>query len=179
MKLVFIYGAPATGKLTIGRELAAQTGYKLHHNHMAVDLGLALFNYEDPNLVLLCGQIDMCVFKIAAAARLAGLVFTFAYSGPTSDPFIQEVIKTFDSDLYFVHLSCDVAELRRRVKSEDRRKYRKVTDPDILMGTLEGIDYTKDIAHYNHLAIGTTDLPPANAARQIADYFGLPYSDCT
>ncbi len=173
MKLVFIYGAPATGKLTIGKELADQTGYKLHHNHMAVDLGLALFSYEDPNLAALTQHVDMCVFEIAAAAKLAGLVFTFAYGGPNSDPFIDKVIKTFDSDLCFVHLSCDVAELRHRVKSKDRRKYRKVTDPDILMRAMEAIDYAKNIAHPNHLSLDTTDLPPAKAARQIADHFGL------
>lgn len=59
MKLIFIYGAPATGKLTVGRELAAQTGYKLHHNHMAVDLGLALFNYDNPEFLRLCQRINL------------------------------------------------------------------------------------------------------------------------
>jgi hypothetical protein len=38
MKLTFIYGLPATGKLTIAVELAAMTGYKLFHNHLVVDL---------------------------------------------------------------------------------------------------------------------------------------------
>ncbi len=37
MKLVFIYGPPASGKLTVARELAALTGYKLFHNHLVVE----------------------------------------------------------------------------------------------------------------------------------------------
>jgi len=37
MKLVFIYGPPASGKLTVARELATLTGYRLFHNHLIVD----------------------------------------------------------------------------------------------------------------------------------------------
>ena len=32
VKLVYIYGAPATGKLTTGKELEARTGYELHRD---------------------------------------------------------------------------------------------------------------------------------------------------
>lgn len=38
MKLVFIYGMPAAGKLTVAKELAGLSGYKLFHNHQVVDL---------------------------------------------------------------------------------------------------------------------------------------------
>lgn len=37
MKLLFIYGPPASGKLTVAREPAALTGYRLFHNHLVVD----------------------------------------------------------------------------------------------------------------------------------------------
>ena len=37
MKLVFIWGPAASGKLTIARVLAAQTGITLFHNHLVVD----------------------------------------------------------------------------------------------------------------------------------------------
>jgi len=33
MRLVFIYGMPATGKLTVAKELVDITGYALFHNH--------------------------------------------------------------------------------------------------------------------------------------------------
>ncbi len=36
MRLVFIYGPPGVGKLTVARELAALTGFKLFHNHLTV-----------------------------------------------------------------------------------------------------------------------------------------------
>ena len=43
MRLIFIYGLPAVGKLTVAKELAAKTGYKLFHNHLVVDLLISTF----------------------------------------------------------------------------------------------------------------------------------------
>ena len=37
MKLVFIYGGAASGKLTVARELVNLTGLALFHNHLIVD----------------------------------------------------------------------------------------------------------------------------------------------
>ena len=49
MKLIFLYGAPGTGKLTVARELAALTGYRLFHNHLTVDLAKAIFDFGTPD----------------------------------------------------------------------------------------------------------------------------------
>ncbi len=38
MQLVYLYGPPGVGKLTVARELVALTGFKLFHNHLAVNL---------------------------------------------------------------------------------------------------------------------------------------------
>ncbi|WP_256114171.1 hypothetical protein [Vibrio campbellii] len=44
MKVVWIHGAPAAGKLTVAKELNEQFGFKLIHNHLAVDLSLAIYD---------------------------------------------------------------------------------------------------------------------------------------
>ena len=38
MKLIFLHGLPGVGKLTVAREFAKLTGFKVFHNHLAVDL---------------------------------------------------------------------------------------------------------------------------------------------
>jgi len=38
MRLVYLYGPPGVGKLTVARELVALTGLKLLHNHLTVNL---------------------------------------------------------------------------------------------------------------------------------------------
>ena len=50
MQLVFIHGAPAVGKLTVARELAALTGFRLFHNHLTVDLAGSVFSASFPAL---------------------------------------------------------------------------------------------------------------------------------
>ena len=45
MRLIFIYGMPATGKLTVARELARITGFNVFHNHLVVDLLLSIFEF--------------------------------------------------------------------------------------------------------------------------------------
>lgn len=170
MKLIFLYGAPATGKLTVARELAAITGYRLHHNHVAIDLALALFEFDDPNFLMLCQRVNLEVFKAAGQSDLPGLIFTFTYGGPSDDLFIDEVIAQLKNDVYFVHLSCEVDELERRVVAESRKEHRKVTDPAILLRAMGLIDYAKDIRHTQHLRIDTTHVPPREAAVKIVEF---------
>lgn len=47
MKLIFIYGSPAVGKLTVAKELSKKIGYPIFHNHLTVDLAKVLFDFED------------------------------------------------------------------------------------------------------------------------------------
>jgi shikimate kinase len=45
MKLIIIYGPEATGKLTIAKELAKATGFRLFHNHVSVDVAKTFFDF--------------------------------------------------------------------------------------------------------------------------------------
>ena len=48
MKLVYIFGPQAVGKMTVGQELAKITGLNLFHNHMTIDLVSNFFPYNSP-----------------------------------------------------------------------------------------------------------------------------------
>ena len=45
MKLVFIYGPPGVGKLTVAKELSNLTGFKLFHNHVSIDFASSVFDF--------------------------------------------------------------------------------------------------------------------------------------
>src|SRR3546814_12818834 len=70
VRLVFIHGAAASGKLTVARELAALTGLPLFHNHLVVDALLAVFPFGSPGFVLLRETMWMDVFRAAAAEEI-------------------------------------------------------------------------------------------------------------
>src|SRR5271155_5032148 len=91
MKLIFIYGLPDSGKLTVGMELAAMTGFRLFHNHLVVDLLLSVFDFGSPAFVELREDIWLSVFDQAYRSQLPGLIFTFAPEGTVRPGFIGEV----------------------------------------------------------------------------------------
>ena len=78
MKLVFLYGPPAVGKLTVARELAALTGYRLFHNHFTVDLLLAVFEFGSASFRRLRESIWLDVLQAACRESVPGVIFTFA-----------------------------------------------------------------------------------------------------
>ena len=130
MKLIFIYGLPATGKLTVAVELAAMTGYKLFHNHLVVDLLLSVFDFGSPPFVELREDIWLSVFEQACRSRLPGLIFTFAPERTVRPGFIDEVksrVAKEGGEVDFVELVCPLAELKRRIDSPSRLAYQKLS----------------------------------------------------
>jgi chloramphenicol 3-O-phosphotransferase len=174
MKVVLLYGAPATGKLTIARALSLITGFGVFHNHLAVDAALAVFEqYDDPRFLRLYHRITLDVLDAIIEAQVAGLIFTYASTGARPDPFIEQLLSRCKDDLCPVHLWCGVDELLRRVQAPERKKYRKVTDPSLLTGALNAIDYSANAEIPNTFAIDTTYVPPLEAARRIVEHFRL------
>jgi hypothetical protein len=130
MRLIFIYGLPATGKLTVAAELAAMTGYKLFHNHLVVDLLLSVFDFGSPPFVELREDIWLSVFEQACRSQLPGLIFTFAPERTVRPGFIREVMSTVSrggGEVDFVELVCPLTELKRRIDSPCRLAYQKLS----------------------------------------------------
>ena len=80
MKLVVIFGPPAVGKMTVGRELAHRTGLKLLHNHMTIELLLQFFDFGSPPFRRLTREFRSRLFEEVAGSELPGLIFTFAWA---------------------------------------------------------------------------------------------------
>ncbi len=46
--LVFLFGPPAVGKMTVGGALSRLTGLPLAHNHLSIEAVLPVFGYGEP-----------------------------------------------------------------------------------------------------------------------------------
>jgi hypothetical protein len=170
MRLIFIYGMPATGKLTVAEELARLTGYKLFHNHLVVDLLLSTFEFGSAPFVRLREEIWLSVFREAAQANVTGLIFTFNPEPTVRAEFVERVVETVEQEggrVDFVELFCPIDELRRRLASESRLKYRKLSSVE-LFDQLEA-QGEFDTAHMPLAAvtIDTCTTAPTEAAEQI------------
>ncbi len=53
MKLLFLFGNAAVGKMTVGQELMKITNLRLFHNHMAIEPVLEIFGTYDPDIIKL------------------------------------------------------------------------------------------------------------------------------
>lgn len=77
MKLIFLHGAVASGKLTTARALARRLGYPVFHNHLTVNLLTTIFPFGSEPFVRLREQIWLSVISDAARTGRS-VIFTFA-----------------------------------------------------------------------------------------------------
>jgi hypothetical protein len=176
VKLIFIYGLPASGKLTVARELAAIIGYKVFHNHLAVDLLLSVFEFGSRGFVELREEIWVSVFDRACRSGLPGLIFTFAPEATVRPEFVARAQKTVaqaGGEVEFVELVCPEAELKLRMDSDSRRGFQKLTSVELFeqlraRGVFDALPMPTA-----KLTIDTSECTPQSAAQEIVRRLGL------
>ena len=115
MNLVIIFGPPAVGKMTVGKELSNLTSLKLFHNHMTIELALNFFNFGDPSFHKLVSSFRSQIFEEVSKSNLKGLIFTYvwAFDLPEDKKYIEQVVNNFKADnVFYVELE---AELEKRL----------------------------------------------------------------
>ena len=180
MRLIFIHGMPGVGKLTVARELAKLTGFRLFHNHLTVDLLLSVFEFGSEQFVELREKIWLDVFSRAAASQLEGLIFTFAFERTVTDGFIKNARHAVESnggEVVFVKLECSPAELERRLTHPERQAFGKLTSLELFQELRDAGVFKHPAVPEDNLVVDTTDLPPQAAAARIAAHLSLTRSD--
>jgi hypothetical protein len=184
MKLLLLYGPPAVGKLTIAKEIARLTGFKVFHAHLTVDLVASILPRGTPSYRKLLWDIRYAVFAEAVRAHIDGLIFTMVY-GRDREPFIArcvDIVERFGGEVCFVRLYCPVETLRQRVVGEDRKQHGKITSVELLNKTLshrEPQSPFEAATQWDSLSLNTDVLPPVEAAQHVIAHYRLltkPYN---
>jgi len=173
--LVFLYGPPAVGKLTVARAIADLTGFRVLHNHLVNDAAAALFDYFTDPMLRLVRQLRMTLVGAAAAGRV-DVVHTYVYA-PGDERLVADVVRGYQEvggQVCFVRLTASPAELLRRVTAESRREFRKIHSPEILAALLDEYDCFQTIPGRRSLTVDTEAASPAEAADRIVTELGLP-----
>jgi hypothetical protein len=177
MKLIFIYGPSAVGKLTVANALAAQTGFGVVHNHLTHDLACALFDEKTDEFRQLCDHLRCEIFTKAVQKDVAGLIFTFGYRVNLSDNFVKQVISIVESGggkVYFIQLKCSLEKQLERVVSETRKCFKKIVAVEELRKEMEEHVFDQTIRWIDSLIIDNSYIEPSIAAKMVTDHFGLP-----
>jgi hypothetical protein len=171
MKLLFIYGRPAVGKLTVARAVAERTGGRLFHNHMTVNLVLSVFDFGTPAFVALRERIWMDVFRRAIAEKLPLLIFTFNPEDSVPQRFIDDLFREVSAsggEVIPVELTASEGAIEARLGNASRRKEGKTLDVKMYRALrVKGTFESPRIAA-PRLTLDTEKLSPAEAAEQIA-----------
>jgi adenylate kinase len=176
VKLVFLHGLPGVGKLTVARELAKFTGFRIFHNHLAVDLAEAVFEFGSLPFVELREKIWLEVFARAVSANLDGLIFTFAFDRTVRRSFIenmQEVIESSGGEVLFVELRCSTEELKRRIEDASRQRFGKLNSVQRFRELKEAGAFVDPGMPTERLVVDTTELSAFEAASLIVSKLWL------
>ena len=175
MRLVFIYGPPAVGKLTVATELAKLTGFKLFDNHVSIDFVKSVFEYGTRRYWKLIEKYRLSMFKEVAKHGI-NIIFTFVYDKATDDPLVRKTIQIISKaggSVSFVRLFCDEEELARRVRGKGRREMRKVSTKRSLASVLKRHGVGSDAPFHTSLRIDKTRTPAKKSATMIARHYKL------
>lgn len=176
MHVIFLYGAPGVGKLTVAQELAKITGYKLFHNHLTVDLVHAVFDFKTEPFIELREKIWMMVFGKAKEESIQGLIFTFAPEDSVPQNFIPDLIKLIEdgqNTIYFVELLCSPQELRKRIVNPSRSRYAKGMSSDNIEQYYQRDALIPTVVHERKFSIDTTNVSPGETALRIVQHYSL------
>lgn len=179
MNLLFLHGAPATGKYTVGRELAALTGYQLYHNHLVVDEVLKLHAFGIPGFVQLRDRMWRDFFVRAAQEQPPGVIFTFNPENSVPQEFIDWVFHELSRrnvKILPVGLTASEAAIEDRLTTSQRQGFRKLTDLQLYRQLRDQGTFKSPVIPRTDLKIDTASHAPADAARKIAAHFGLNLS---
>lgn len=90
MKLLFLHGAPASGKLTVAKAVLTLVPGRLFDNHAAIDLARTVFDFGAPGFWELVHAARITVLEFAARENLPLLVMTYCYAEPDDRPAFEQ-----------------------------------------------------------------------------------------
>ena len=178
---LFIIGAPASGKMTIGQELSKLTGATLFFNHQPIDFALEIYQDFSEEMWELVRRINFSFLETSARYHRSVIL-----TGVTdfSDQYhlmylkdIQDLLNEYHQEILFVELETSLEERLRRNQTENRLKHKplkrhiKVSEREILETAetlqLNSQHQPNELHHY--FKINNTNLSAEEVAKQIQD----------
>ena len=176
---VFIIGAPASGKMTIGQELSKLTGATLFFNHQPIDFALEIYqDFTEEMWEFVRGIYFSFLGTSARNRRSVILTGVIDFSNQYNLMYLKEIQNLLDDyhqEILFVELETGLEERLRRNRTENRLKHKplkrhiEVSEKEILetAETLQLNSQFKPNELHHYFKINNTNLSAEEAAKQI------------
>ena len=182
MRLLLIIGPPAVGKMTVGREIAAQSDFRLFHNHHTIEPLVEVFGYGTPPFNILNVEFRRRVIEEAARPQL-DLIFTFVWDlqEPDDTAYVEQLVAPYAAaggEVCVLELAADLATRLVRNRGETRLAAKpskqNIEWSDGNVRALEAHQLNTDpaistpadnfLAQHRHLRLNTQSLPATEVA---------------
>lgn len=183
MKLLFLIGDTAVGKMTVGQELMKLTGLRLFHNHMTIELVLEIFGEFHHNAV---SRLREVIFEEFAASEQYGMIFTYMWAFDCQEDWdyiehVKKIFQKYDTEFYYVELIAPQEIRLQRNATENRLSHksskrnleesnRRLLEDD---QRYRCVSYKGEIPFSNYLRIENAHLSAQDTAKMIQNYFGF------
>lgn len=183
MKLLFMIGSGAVGKMTVGQELMKITDLQLFHNHIAIKPVLEIFGeYNEPIIT----NLREMIFNEFAKSDNYGMIFTFmwAFNYQANWDYVEHVkaiFKPYNTDFYCVELVAP-QEIRLARNATEKRLTNKKSKQDLALANhlllsddseCRLVSFEGEVPFKNYLIIDNSNLSAEDTAKMIKEQFQL------
>ncbi len=183
MKLLFIIGDTAVGKMTVGQELMKITRLRLFHNHMTIEPVIEIFGRFNQKVINKWREV---VFEEFAVSDNYGLIFTYMWAFDQKSDWeyakhVSDIFTAHSAEVYYAELVAPQEVRLVRNITENRLKHKaskrniEVSNQRLKIDdeTCRCVSHEGEITFENYIKIDNTSLTPDVVAKMIKDRFAL------
>ena len=183
MKLLFMIGNAAVGKMTVGQELMKITGLRLFHNHMTIEPVIEIFGQYNGAAI---NKLRQVIFEEFAKTDNYGMIFTYmwAFDQQADWDYVEQIKRIFEpygTEFYYVELVAS-RKVRLERNETENRLLQKASKRNVELSNqrlisddtqyrLESMD--GEIPFDNYMKIDNTNLAPEIVAQMVKKQFNL------
>ena len=183
MKLLFLIGDAAVGKMTVGQELMKITELRLFHNHMTIEPVLEIFGRYDGAVI---AKLREVIFEEFAAGPHYGMIFTYMWAFDCQEDWdyaehVADIFRKHGAEIYYAELFAP-QEIRLMRNATENRLRHKASKRNIEASNQRLLQDDRDcrcvslpgeVPFANYIKIDNSSLAPEDAARLVKERFSL------
>ena len=183
MKLVFLIGDAAVGKMTVGQALMKQTGLRLFHNHMMIEPVIEIFGTFNGHVTQ---QLREVIFHEFAKSENEGMIFTYLWAFDMQSDWdyvahVSDIFRQQGAEIYYVELIAP-QEVRLQRNETANRLAHKASKRDLEASrarllrddaNYRCVSLPGEIPFENYLRIDNSEVSAETAAKMIREHFAL------
>ena len=180
MKLVFLIGSGAVGKMTVGQELMKITNLRLFHNHMTIEPVLEIFGKYNGNII---AKMREMIFEEFAKSDNYGMVFTFMWAFDMQSDWdyvqhVKDIFTPYGTEFYCAELVAP-QDIRLKRNATENRLMNKKSKQNLefsngLLLKEDGhrlVSIEGEVPFENYIKIDNSNLSPEEVAKIIKEKF--------